>query len=378
MKRKFYSIISFALALMFLCLPAFQSKKYNVNSDSVPIEFKLFNLINNDQNFMISPISIKILLMMIANDEVSEDVKNEILSALEIKDFELCKKSMFNFLTSMKEKNIVDINNSIWFNEDNYNLKGSQFPFQLSNNTDKYDYLHFNFFAEKYLVNSCNAVNQINNWVYRKTNGKIKEIINNGNFSSVWLNTTYFKQRWKKPFNKHHTHKGLFHNIDDSTTYTDFMSNEDYYNFYENDDFKMVEISYDINTSMYVFLPNNIKDFNYEWVKEGINNKFERYLTLQLPKFISETDLTLNNLLKSLGMRKMFYPGAINFNYQISDVLHKTFIDVNEEGTEAAAATAAIARCCLSPRFNVNKPFIYIIRENESGEILFMGSQSKF
>ncbi len=369
-KLKYFSAFAFVFGLLSVfSMFSFKAKGNSEKNENVPFEFKLFSLVNKNNNFMISPISVEMVFMMLANSNVTEDAKNEILNAWGVDNFEAYQKWAFDFLLRMKEKKIVDINNSVWLNTDSGIA------------LDAFNGRPFDFFTERFLVNRFNAKNNINSWISEKTKGKIQGIDIDGDFSAVLLNATYFKKAWESPFGKYRTHDASFNNIDGSITKTAFMSQDGDYNFYENEDFRMAEIPYEgKESSMYVFVPKqgNIDSFDYKWLDEGIRNKSEAYITLSLPKFSVKTDLCLNKALKALGIESIFKPSSMYSGHSISDVLHKTYIDVNEEGTEATAITAAIAKCCLAPSFVVNKPFVYVIRENTSGKILFMGSQCKF
>lgn len=388
MRPKKFSIFAIVLGVLSVfSVFNFKANGIGDKDKNVPFEFRIFNSINKNDNFMISPISLEMVLMMLANEDVTEDVRNEILSAYGITDFEAYQKWAFDFLVRIKDKNIVDINNSIWFNTgiadpvDSLFDRRSNWVHNEHRRKIRGSSSHFNFFTDKFKVNRLNAKYEINNWISEKTKGTIPGLDIDDDFSVLLLNATYFKKAWETPFNKYRTHNAHFNNADGSVAETAFMTNDENYNFYENTDFKMVELPYQgKDASMYVFVPKNenIESFNYQWLEEGIKNKRERYITLSLPKFCSRTDLCLNEILKTLGIESIFKPNSVYSVSSISDILHKTYIDVSEEGTEASAVTAAIAKCCLAPSFVVDKPFVYVIRENTSGKILFMGSQCKF
>ena len=351
-------------------------EKASVSVDSIEsADSRLLSALDkecNSTNFMVSPVSIEMAMMALAAEDRSGNVKRDILNFYGITDFKQYRNAANNFLINMKKKDIVNINNSIWYNVDNIN--NDLFQSHICNCLPEK-----HFFSKKYIVNNSNAVSLINSWVYKKTHGKISEIVDNSDFSSVILNATYFKKKWEKPFAKELTHKSVFYNVDGSTSAVGMMSNDDTYNYYSNENFEMVEIPYENNAaSMYVFLPKkSINDFRLEWLEMGISNKKEKYLSLKLPRFKEETSLNLTEMFKSLGLKSIFDPGSLN-GVQISDILHKTYIDVNEEGTEAAAVTGIITRCCLAPQFNINRPFIYVITESQTGKLLFAGKKLSF
>lgn len=209
------------------------------------------------------------------------------------------------------------------------------------------------------------------------------------------LNAIYFKGTWTYEFDKNPTQEKDFTLFDQSIKKHPLMEQERKDFFYvENNDFQAVNLPYGENKrlSMYVFLPkNNLENFltklsidNWsKWIKES--KKMEG--TLLLPKFKIEYDKELKEVLIDLGMRIAFSGGADfskmteNVSLFIDRVIHKTFVEVDEKGTEAAAVTAVLMKKMAAPDaqipptfyMEVNKPFFFTICDNETGEILFMG-----
>jgi serpin B len=172
------------------------------------------------------------------------------------------------------------------------------------------------------------------------------------------------------------------------------MTQEGEFQYFENDDFQAIDLPYgDGDFRMTIFLSRMEKDvnsliaeLNQENWNQWINSFHKQELTLQLPKFTLEYEIKLNDVLKALGMEiaftgqadftKMYKEEKVSANLFISNVKHKTFVEVNEEGTEAAAVTSVEMTLTAVPfklLMRIDRPFIFAIRENRSGTILFIG-----
>jgi serine protease inhibitor len=240
-----------------------------------------------------------------------------------------------------------------------------------------------------------NATTIINGWVKENTRGKIDKIINQIKPDDVLylINAIYFKGNWTKPFDKGQTTNGPFYLSNGNPKQHPMMSQSGKYRYYENDALQAVSLPYGKGRlSFYVFLPKkntSLDAFQQElsannW-QQWMNQFRMRQGSIQLPRFKSEYDIQLNSALKALGMEAVFNTGA-NFSNMtsasvaIDEVKHKTFVEVNEEGTEAAAATSVgialtSARMPEEPfEMIVDRPFFCAIRDNQSGTVLFMGS----
>jgi len=238
----------------------------------------------------------------------------------------------------------------------------------------------------------------INNWVEDQTNDKIKDLIPAGAIDSltrmVLTNAIYFKADWQLPFKKEATYDQNFTLSDNSKASVKMMHQTDYFNYAEDSNVQILEMPYKGNDlSMLVLLPksNNIQDAEESLSKldELKNNLNENpvKVELSLPKFKFETEYMMADTLKKMGMPTAFDPKVADFsgmdgtkNLYISAVIHKAFVAVDENGTEAAAATAVIMSKTTGitisdpPKiFNADHPFIFVIQDKNSGEILFMG-----
>lgn len=245
------------------------------------------------------------------------------------------------------------------------------------------------------------TLTKINSWVAQQTHDRIKTILSglDPKMILVLINAIYFKGSWEHPFSKTLTKPADFHLLDGGTKKVSMMSmSRSDFQFLENEDFQAVSLPYaDKRLSMYIFLPSNIKpmsEFEAQLSPAKWEELVSRFQTnpgeLKMPRFKVEDDLTLNGALQQMGMGIAFQQKNANFlemaelteeeYLYISDVLHKTYMEVNEEGTEAAAVTAitmargsGMAVRKVPFRMVVDRPFIVAIRDNRTGSLLFIG-----
>jgi serpin B len=239
----------------------------------------------------------------------------------------------------------------------------------------------------------------INRWVEDQTANKIKDLLAPGTVTPdtrlVLTNAIYFKGDWANQFDKSATQNEDFHLSAEKTVKAPLMHRTGDYGYFDGGTFQMLELPYKSgDLSMVVMLPKEIAglaaleqsltDANLErWFGQY---RAERKVIVSLPKFTMTREFTLKETLEKLGMRAAFEPGAADFSGMtgkkdlwISDAVHKAFVDVNEEGTEAAAATGLVFRATAMAyqpppvTFRADHPFVFLIRDNKSGGILFMG-----
>ncbi|KFQ27502.1 Serpin B6 [Mesitornis unicolor] len=244
---------------------------------------------------------------------------------------------------------------------------------------------------------------QINAWVEERTEGKIRNLLAKGILDSltrlVLVNAIYFKGNWEKQFEKEKTAEMPFHINKQETKPVQMMFKKDKFNMTYIGDFqtKILELPYVGNElSMIILLPDAIQDestglerlereLTYERLIDWINPEMMdcTEVKVSLPRFKLEEDYDLKPLLSSMGMPDAFDMGKADFSgisagneLVLSQVVHKSFVEVNEEGTEAAAATAGVMmlRCAMIvPEFTANHPFLFFIRHNKTSSILFCG-----
>jgi len=241
----------------------------------------------------------------------------------------------------------------------------------------------------------------INNWVEDKTNDKIKDLIPSGLITSitrlVLTNAIYFKGEWVKQFNEEETQDRDFRISSNNNVKVKMMQrtdDESIWSYAENNQLQILEMPYSgEELSMLVLLP---KDDDIESLENSItteklsewkNNLEEQRVNIVIPRFKFETKYFMSDTLVKMGMLTAFsdvadfsgMTGKMDLN--IDEVIHQAFVEVNEEGTEAAAATAVIMKPTTSigleepiiPAFMADHPFIFVIQQKDSGNILFMG-----
>ena len=238
----------------------------------------------------------------------------------------------------------------------------------------------------------------INNWVSDKTEDKINDLLPDGSLNAdtrmVLVNAIYFKADWLSQFDADSTYDAPFHLLDGTEITTPTMNDAKYgLPYIKGNGYQAVELAYAGETAaMDIILPDEgnfqafESSFNKDVYDEIINNmQPSGPVLLSLPKFEFTKDFGLAGILSNMGMADAFDRGRADFSGMtgkkdlfISDVIHKAFVAVDEEGTEAAAATAVImelAGAAQPPdnQFIVDRPFIFIIRDTVSGQVLFIG-----
>lgn len=242
------------------------------------------------------------------------------------------------------------------------------------------------------------ARSTINSWVAQQTNDKIKDLIPTGVLTSdtklVLTNAIYFKGDWAAPFNKDETEKQPFHVTAQNTADVDTMYQQKHFRLAQTDGAALLELPYKgRQLSMIVILPKAIdglpaleKSLSADNYTHWLGRLRSQNVRVWLPKFSAAKDFELGDTLSAMGMPSAFSPTAADFSGMdgqrdlfISKVIHKAFVTVDESGTEAAAATAitmrptAVFRPEQPAEFKADHPFIYLLRDNRSGAVLFMG-----
>jgi serpin B len=239
----------------------------------------------------------------------------------------------------------------------------------------------------------------INRWVEKQTADKIKDLIKPGMLAAdtrlVLTNAIYFKGSWADPFKKELTKDEPFHQGSAGEKITvSMMHRSGGYRYAEDDTAQILELPYAKNeVSMVIVLPRKIeqqaaleKSMDAKWLSDAVGRLRPRQVQVALPRFKMTAEFELSKVLSSMGMPLAFDAAKADFSGMttqekvvIDKVIHQAFVDVNEEGTEAAAATAVTMRPTAArvPEppviFIADHPFIFFIRDTRSGAILFMG-----
>ena len=238
----------------------------------------------------------------------------------------------------------------------------------------------------------------INDWVAEKTRDKIRDIVPRGVINSltrlVLANAIYFKSSWMDSFNENATKDEPFHLSKKDSVEVPMMHKQDHLDYMDNEDLQLIELPYIWNDiSMLLLLPREVdslaaleKKLSAEKLKMWQASLSSHKVDLSLPKFTFSSEFQLAKILEEMGMTDAFNPAKADFSgiesakeiLFISDVLHKAFVAVDEKGTEAAAATVITAAGAMpqpeEPKvFRADHPFLFLIRHNPTGSILFLG-----
>jgi serine protease inhibitor len=351
-----------------------------------------FNVLKkiNDQslnkNVFISPLSLYLALGMAYNG-ADGTTKQAMASVLELgrmpdQQFNESIKAVTELLLTLDPNVIIKIANSIWIKE-GFPVE----PLFINTNAE-----YFNSSVTNLDFNNPNSVSVINNWVAANTAGYIKKIIEviPPQMVMYLLNAVYFEAKWRYPFNKDDTYNGEFELADGSTKICRMMKQQNMFHFYSDENFSAVDIPYgNSGFSMTLLLPAENIDIetainllsNNEWsdIIYGMRNS-EIFVSIPKFKFEYEVD-DLIEALTQLGMGICFDPYFADFRninkdggLYIDEAKHKTYIEVDEEGTKAAAVTSiGFGYTSMPPSIIFNRPFFFAIRENKSQTILFMG-----
>jgi serine protease inhibitor len=357
--------------------------------------FELFREVYNlseEDNLMISPLSVSYALGMTYNGAAGTTLEafRDVLHFGDLTNQEVNQtyKDLMGQLVTLDNQVQFSIANSIW-----YRLGFDVLSEFIATNQE-----YFDAAVEEIDFSDPQTVEIINQWIEDKTNGKIKDMLDYipGDAVMYLINAIYFNAHWKYEFDKDKTHEGNFFLADGSTSLTDFMVVNGDFNYISNDDFHAVELPYgDSAFSMVVMLPSGektvsdlVENLDMEHWNSWFGNSTMRNVQVELPKFKYGFKSLLNDPLSNLGLEVAFSDAADftrirpSGGLYISRVIHQTFIDVKEEGTEAAAATIVeifeTAVIDGGPvHFNVNKPFLYVIKENSTGAVVFIGKVGK-
>jgi len=392
------SILVLAIGLSFLSSVSFAEETNSVVSANNQFAFDLYSRYKSKEgNIFYSPYSISLALAMTyegARGETAEEIQ-----------------AVFHFPqdANMRRESYLDLYQEINKKDKKYKLSTANALWAQENYKFLEDYFNL---VEKYYhgkTTNLDFINEteksrltINGWVEEKTNNKIKDLIPFGLLSPltrlVLTNAIYFKGFWLKQFDKKGTKEEEFRVSPNNTISVPMMhlaaQEKPNLNYAETNELQILELPYDGNElSMIILLPkgDDLKAVEgslnseklSEWKKLLRNEKVNVYL----PKFKFETKYSMAQDLEDMGM-SIAFGGDADFSGMtgekdlfIGEVIHQAFVDVNEEGTEAAAATAVAGHRGIStPKqtkiFKVDHPFIFIIQDNETGNIIFIGRVS--
>lgn len=359
--------------------------------------------LDTEGSWSVSPYSIRLCLAMLANGAKGE-TQQELLDALRIDDLDVFNRSVKELLEtydSYARIMSLETANSLWLNQSRFDGVGEFLP-DFVQRMDEY------FRVEVQEVTDADSVERVNAWADEKTNGKIPTILTEDNrqFATALVNAVYFKAAWENEFNEARTAKEDFTNADGTTGTVDMMHQTTGFGYYSTPGIEALEMPYknyavdniegdnweyfrDADFSMYLIKVDDTLD-----VQNFLDNTEFTYgdVNVAVPKFKVEYSAALDEALQALGVQTVYDPENADLSamldpsslpgqqHFLDTVLHKTYIAVDEKGTEAAAVTAAMTgesaaleRPTLVRTFIADSPFWFVIRDNANGEILFTG-----
>ncbi|MDJ0730894.1 MAG: serpin family protein [Crocosphaera sp.] len=358
----------------------------------VQFGFKLFSTLTKSQekeNVLISPTSIALTLSMLYNGATGS-TKREIAQGLTLENISVntlnrANQTLHNDLNSHEFDSRLIVTNSLWARE------GFSFRYQFRKNSRSY----YQAKITNLDFSSSEARGIMNRWVTEKTQGQIQKIMDSTQADDVLflINTASFQGLWEIGFDRNLIKDKPFYLMDKSVRNYPFMSRKGTYNYLETPQLKAVELPYgDGRFSLYLFLaqPEN----NLPEMVEGITpKKLSKLLSqfrksqglLELPRFRLNYEVDLTNALKKLGFSTMFDPNQAEFAQlsshptYINGMKHQTMLVINEQGVTTSPENNVLVKTAsmdnLKEEFSltINRPFLSIIRDNETGNILFMG-----
>ncbi|HYH03962.1 MAG TPA: serpin family protein [Bacillota bacterium] len=375
--------INLAMATDPVITPVDVTTLVNANSQFAFDIFKRLNTTETGKNVFISPLSISSALAMLYQG-ANGDTRAEIANALSYQGIDISVlnsnyQSLLNNLKTVDSFVTLNIGNSIWYKE-GLSVKSAF----LNTNNDV-----FGATVKSLDFSKDDAADTINNWIANVTNGKINQMVNPPLEGELYLiNAIYFKGDWTEPFNPERTIKSTFNTGTGKTNTVDMMQANNTVEFGKGTDYSAIRLPYGTKKiSMYCILPAqslsidsfiaglNVAKFNE--IKQSLVSR--EYFSVKLPKFkMAYGAQSLKTALNTLGMTKAFdsqadFSGITTAPIYVDDVLHKAVIDVNEQGTEAAATTVVTLPTAVQDNFHANRPFVFFLVDDTTGSILFMG-----
>ena len=365
-----------------ITLTPMQGEKSNADNC---FAFKMFKEVSTSKpNMFFSPLSLNVALGMLHNG-ASGETRAEMAEVLGMGDFTETEineyyQKMMQALLEIDTLTEIGIANSIW-HRSNFPVKQ---PFIDVNKQ------YFDAMVQALDFSDPDAANIINDWCAEKTKNKIKSIVNPPIPDAVvmyLMNALYFKSKWQHPFDKKYVKQDEFSTTGNTKVKANMMEQTTYIPYYADEQVQCVELPYGNQAfSMVVVLPANHMDIeqliqyldNDTW-QNIVTRFYTTEIKVKLPRFKIECTLPLKEPVMNVGMKQIFGGGLDRISdagISVSNILQKTFVEVNEEGTEAAAVTViAIATSVPPPPvpFFANRPFLYLIKEKSTGVILFVG-----
>lgn len=343
----------------------------------------LLQTADENENVLLSPFSLQVALGMLANG-ANEEAYNEIVTTLGMADYSLSELNDYHqkLTTAIANENDPSVelalDNSMWFKE-GLSIKNAFKESMSTYYNAPVNPLNFS--------NTDKAKAEINNWAKEATRSTIKDLQLplDASTTMVLANACYFNGKWNEPFDKKNTKEGIFHGYDGKNYTAQFMSATIGTAYMETDFYKKVYLAFgNYSFSMAIILPKEGIDLNnmlsnIAWAEEEQTQRVS--VKLSLPKVQMNLLKNMNGILQDMGVKKIFNDGEslnrIANELLISLVQQNSYFSMDESGVEASSTTSAVvhpsANTSPTVTMNVNRPFYFIIRENSTGTILFIG-----
>ncbi len=361
-----------------------------VITSSNAFAFELLREVNDGsrgENVFISPLSVSMALGVTMNgavDRTFEEIRSTLgYGELSQGEINAAYRGLLDLLPGLDRSVEIHVANSVW-HRDEFSFERAFF------NTVEND-----FDARVRGIDFADpaSVTTINGWVHDQTRGRIPTILDDIPSEMVMylINAVYFNGKWTDPFDRSATRQRGFTLEDGGSVEVPMMSNDGNYRYTRRPDLTAIDLPYGSGAfSMTIIIPETGRSVEEEvglltperW-SEIVEGFASGRMIAELPRFRIEYEKALVEPLKALGMEAPFAPGLADFSGMsathgkdlvISEVKHKTFVDVNEEGTEAAGVTSVgVALTSMPPVITADRPFVFVIRERFSGTILFIG-----
>jgi len=387
MKFKTITIL-FIICLMNINIGSLNAQTNDYSNSLNSYSFDLYRETKiGNENLLLSPLSTYYALLM-AYEGSKNKTKQEFEKVLYLGDRGSTKNNLIHdLLVKSASHSFYSVSNAIWLDK---SVRAEE-KYKKSLEQE-----YYSDFKQTDFTNVESAVSAINNWVSEKTNRKINEIVDLGSINPdtkmLISNAVYFKGEWLNKFEKKKTISAPFFTSVENQYKVDFMNMTENLQYYENDEYQFISKPYkSSDISFCVILPKKLfgieeieKKLNTDFFKVILDSAYTAKTMLSIPKLKLESSYNLEDALKNGGLKTAFTSEA-DFSgitkgtpLMLSQVLHKTWIELDEEKTEAAAVTVAIGIRGNSQRpsyvvFNADHPFVFFIMDNRSNEIIFMG-----
>lgn len=343
-------------------------------------DLKLLKEFSKNDNSVVSPISLKVVLAMTANGTTGETQK-QILDVLNIKDLNAFNETVKNTVEKQYNSAKWTTSNSIWVNEELL-TDGVTWNDGFKNIVKE----NYNGISDS--IKGSSEIDKMNNWISDNTEGLITDAVKETNFELMLMNTSYFKGAWMNAFNERFTEKGIFYNKDGSETYAYFMGRTESNYFYEEEGLKALTMEYGDccyeNTPYDMTFIMTDKEIDSETLNRIFKYQDKMEVNVKLPKFKIENGEDCIQMLKNMGIEDLFDASKADLTpmineggYYINEVVQNAVISIDEKGTEAAVMSSDSATRGIHeeipPEFIADHPFYFFLRNKQTGDILFEG-----